>query len=88
MCCFQLPVGKLSAELNVKWVFLGTLAIFEVGSIICAAAPSSTVLIVGRAIAGVGGAGIIGGALIVGLRLFSSVETMILIVVAGGRDCC
>src|SRR5690606_1233516 len=33
------------------------LAIFEIGSLICAVAPSSIALIIGRAIAGVGAAG-------------------------------
>ena len=46
------------------------MAIFEIGSVVCAAAPSSQVLIVGRAIAGVGGAGIVAGSLIVGAILF------------------
>jgi MFS family permease len=57
--------GKLYAEFSIKWVFLIGLSIFEVGSIICAAAPSSVVLIVGRAIAGIGAAAIYSGALIV-----------------------
>ena len=65
MCSFQLPMGKLFAELSIKYVYLGTMAIFEVGSLICAVAPSSIVLIVGRAIAGVGGAGVVAGSLIV-----------------------
>ena len=60
-------MGKLFAELSMKYVYLATMAVFEVGSIICAAATSSTVLIVGRAIAGIGGAGIVAGSLIVGL---------------------
>jgi len=36
--------------------------IFELGSLICGVSPNSTALIVGRAIAGIGGAGIAGGA--------------------------
>lgn len=39
-----------------------SIAIFEVGSIICAAAPSSKALIVGRVISGIGGAGVTPGA--------------------------
>lgn len=58
-------MGKLFAELNMKYVYLATMAIFEVGSAVCATAPSSKVLIGGRAIAGVGGAGIVAGSLIV-----------------------
>lgn len=64
-CCFQLFFGKLYAEFPVKWVFLTALFIFEVGSIVCATAPSSVALIVGRAVAGIGGAGIVSGTLIV-----------------------
>lgn len=38
------------------------IAIFEIGSIICAAAPSSKALIVGRVVSGIGGAGVLPGA--------------------------
>ncbi|KAL1623283.1 hypothetical protein SLS56_008388 [Neofusicoccum ribis] len=62
---FQLPFGKLYSILSVKWTFLVTIIIFEIGSLICGAANSSAVLIAGRAIAGVGGAGIFSGALII-----------------------
>ncbi|KAK4153860.1 MFS thioclapurine efflux transporter tcpA [Chaetomidium leptoderma] len=62
---FQIAYGRLYTPLSVKIVFLVALAVFEIGSIICAAAPSSTVLIVGRAIAGLGAAGMFpGGTLI------------------------
>jgi MFS family permease len=40
---------------------LSSIFIFEVGSLICAVANNSTTLIVGRAIAGMGGAGIASG---------------------------
>ena len=39
------------------------LLIFEVGSLVCAITPKSSVFIVGRAIAGLGIAGVFGGAL-------------------------
>jgi MFS family permease len=39
--------------------------IFEIGSFICGIAPSSAVLIVGRAVAGLGCSGIFSGALII-----------------------
>ncbi|KAB8203744.1 major facilitator superfamily domain-containing protein [Aspergillus parasiticus] len=63
-CAFQLLYGKLYALFSTKWVFLVALCIFEVGSLICGVAPSSVVLIVGRAIAGVGSSGIFTGALV------------------------
>ncbi|KAJ5188373.1 Major facilitator superfamily transporter [Penicillium cf. griseofulvum] len=64
-CCSQLMFGKLYAGYNIKWTFLSALAIFEVGSIVCAAAPNSDSLIVGRAIAGLGATGISTGALLI-----------------------
>ena len=57
--------GKLYATLDIKWVFLTAVITFEVGSVICAAAPSSIALILGRAIAGLGCSGIFSGALLV-----------------------
>lgn len=49
----------------MKRSFLAAVSIFEIGSLICGVAPSSTVLIVGRAIAGIGVAGIFSGALVI-----------------------
>ena len=48
-----------------KWTFIATAVIFEIGSIVCAAAPTSPAFIVGRAIAGIGSAGTITGGNIV-----------------------
>ncbi|OAX78955.1 hypothetical protein ACJ72_06733 [Emergomyces africanus] len=64
-CAFQLMFGKFYSFYPVKWVFLTAIAIFEVGSVVCGAAPTSEALIVGRAIAGVGSAGIFSGAMII-----------------------
>ena len=62
---FQLAYGKLYSVFSVKIVFLAAIALFEVGSIICSAAPNSSALIVGRAVAGVGAAGIFPGSTLV-----------------------
>lgn len=51
--------------MSIKLVFLGAMATFEIGSIICAAAPSSTALIVGRAVAGLGAAGLFPGSTLI-----------------------
>ena len=51
--------------LNAQWPFIICLAIFEVGSVLCGAAKSSVMLIVGRAVAGIGGSGLLNGALII-----------------------
>lgn len=50
---------------NIKWSFLCALGIFELGSLICGVAPNSVTLIVGRAIAGWGSAGILTGSFVV-----------------------
>jgi EmrB/QacA subfamily drug resistance transporter len=64
-CSFQLFFGKLYSFLSLKWVFITALFIFELGSFICGIAPTSTALIVGRAIAGVGSAGLFSGAILI-----------------------
>ena len=55
---FQSAWGKAYKYFRLKTSFLVSIFIFELGSLICGAAPSSTALIVGRAIAGLGAAGI------------------------------
>jgi MFS family permease len=42
-CAFQLFFGKVYTFYNTKWVFLSAIIIFEVGSVLCGAAPSSIV---------------------------------------------
>ncbi|MCJ1414988.1 hypothetical protein MMC32_001318 [Xylographa parallela] len=64
-CAFQLFFGKLYTFFSIKWVYLTAIAIFEVGSLICGVAPNSIALIIGRAVAGVGSAGIFSGSLII-----------------------
>lgn len=62
---FQATWGKLYKYTPLKISYLASIAIFEVGSLICGVAKDSTTLIVGRAVAGMGGAGIASGAYIV-----------------------
>ncbi|KAF7297069.1 DHA14-like major facilitator [Mycena indigotica] len=61
----QLLFGKFYTFLPVKWTYVTAITIFEIGSAICGAAPNSSALIIGRAIAGLGSAGIFSGALII-----------------------
>ncbi|EAW11909.1 MDR family MFS transporter [Aspergillus clavatus NRRL 1] len=53
--------GKAFKHGPVKWVFLGSIFVFEIGSLICGVAQNSTTLIAGRAVQGVGGAGTTSG---------------------------
>lgn len=57
--------GKFYIMYPVKWVFLAGVIFFEIGSLIAGVSPSSAVLIVGRAVSGVGAAGIFSGAIII-----------------------
>ncbi|KAI1628106.1 MFS multidrug transporter [Exophiala viscosa] len=60
-CTLQPLTGKIYGQFDMKWTFLIFVAIFELGSVICGAATSSDMLIIGRAIAGLGGSGILNG---------------------------
>ncbi|KAJ7495595.1 putative efflux pump antibiotic resistance protein [Mycena latifolia] len=62
---FQLLFGRLYSFLPLKWVYIGAIGVFELGSLICAVAPSSVALIVARAIAGLGASGLSTGTLII-----------------------
>ena len=64
-CAFMLLIGKIYTFVSPKWVYLGSLVVFEVGSAVCGAAPNSTALIIGRAIAGLGNAGLFQGAVVI-----------------------
>lgn len=58
MAGFQSSWGKLYKYFPIKLWFLIAMFVFEVGSLICGVAQDPTTLIVGRAIAGLGGAGV------------------------------
>lgn len=60
-CSLQPSFGKVYTYFDVKWTYLFALLLFEVGSIICAAATSSAMFIVGRAVAGAGAAALFSG---------------------------
>lgn len=63
--------GRLEAVSNpacqlahiLQWTFLTLFAIFELGSLLCGVAKSFRMLIVGRAVAGMGASGILNGTL-------------------------
>jgi len=64
-CACQPLAGKIYNHFSLKWSYLTFLGIFEIGSLVCATSPSSTVLIIGRAIAGIGASGLFSGALVI-----------------------
>ena len=58
-------MGKVYRYYPAKPVFLVGITIFEIGSVICGAAPNSTALIIGRAVAGMGGSGLFSGVMVI-----------------------
>ncbi|KAM0523088.1 hypothetical protein ACHAPE_001580 [Trichoderma viride] len=52
-----LPIGVLFTRFNMKWFYISSLVLFEVGSAVCGVAPNMNAIIVGRVIVGAGGVG-------------------------------
>ncbi|KAF2478181.1 MFS general substrate transporter [Lindgomyces ingoldianus] len=65
LCASQPLAGKAFTLFPQTFIYLLYVALFEVGSLVCALAPSSGALIVGRAIAGLGASGIFAGGLVI-----------------------
>jgi MFS family permease len=63
-CSTLLIFGRLYTFYSSKIIYLTSIALFEIGSVLCGAAPSSKAFIVGRAIAGMGSAGLMSGNII------------------------
>jgi MFS transporter, DHA2 family, glioxin efflux transporter len=62
---FQPVWGKIFKYFDLKTMYLVAIFVFELGSLLCGVSTSSTMLIIGRSIAGVGGAGISGGGYVI-----------------------
>ncbi|OJJ04859.1 hypothetical protein ASPVEDRAFT_153183 [Aspergillus versicolor CBS 583.65] len=69
--------SKGYGQFNCKWLYIITTAIFEVGSAVCGAAPNMSSLIIGRAICGLGGAGMYLGVMTILSMLTSPTERSI-----------
>ncbi|KAJ5143534.1 uncharacterized protein N7515_002321 [Penicillium bovifimosum] len=64
-CAVCLMFGKLYTFYSIKYIYLMALGIFEIGSLVCAVTPTSVGLICGRAIAGLGAAGLFSGSILI-----------------------
>jgi len=75
----QTSAGKIYKYYNLKWSFLVSMVIFEAGSLVCGIAPNSKTLVVGRAVAGLGGAGLsVGGTSIVSFTVSPAKRPMMM----------
>ena len=79
-CALQLPFGKLFTFFSVQYMLLLSVLVFEIGSAISGAAPSSIAFIIVRAIAGTGDARIFAGA----VRDSQSLGTLLVLIGAAG----
>ncbi|KAI5919460.1 major facilitator superfamily domain-containing protein [Camillea tinctor] len=61
----QPTFGKLYSTFRPKLVFLVSILLLSIGSLVCALARASSVFIGGRAVAGLGAAGVVSGALVI-----------------------
>ncbi|KAJ5364122.1 uncharacterized protein N7496_009835 [Penicillium cataractarum] len=61
--CLQPLAGRIYTNFRTKWAFLSFFFVFELGSLLCGLATSSKMLIVARAVAGLGSAGLMNGSL-------------------------
>lgn len=68
-CAFILLLGRVYTFYSTKWTFLSCIGVFEIGSVICGAAPNSTAFILGRAISGLGASGIFSGGIIIMVQI-------------------
>jgi MFS family permease len=76
--CFNPISGRVYQLYSTKWVFVSSIVIFEVGSVLCGAAPNSTAFIVGRAIAGLASAFIFSGGTLLTLPLIPPAKRPVL----------
>ncbi|GAB1518145.1 hypothetical protein RhiTH_001204 [Rhizoctonia solani] len=81
---FMLVFGQLTSVISGKLVFLGSLFVFEVGSLLCGVSTNVYFLTAGRAVAGVGAAGITVGSLAIGAILVRLEDRPVFMAGAGG----
>ncbi|KAI9925938.1 hypothetical protein MW887_005744 [Aspergillus wentii] len=71
VCAITPLVGKIATVFPLRWVYQCFFLVFEIGSAICGFAPNSASFIAGRAIAGIGAAGVAGGGFTIVLNISS-----------------
>lgn len=82
----QPPFGRVYMYFNNKRTFQVSLALFSIGSILCASAVSSSMFTTGRAIAGSGAAGIASGAFAIGSRIIPLQRRPLYLSIVGSMD--
>ncbi|KAF4182882.1 hypothetical protein CNMCM7927_009424 [Aspergillus lentulus] len=65
LCATQPLAGKMYTLFPLKYLYVGFMAIFELGNLICALSTSSNMVIAGRTVAGFGASGLFNGAVVI-----------------------
>lgn len=71
-------------QFDPKWLYIICVLGFKIGSAVCGAAPSMNALIIGRAIAGLGGAGMYLGVIMLLSILTTEAERPVYFAMVGG----
>ncbi|KAJ6088810.1 hypothetical protein N7486_010071 [Penicillium sp. IBT 16267x] len=83
----MLIYGQLYSFYSMKTLYMASFSVFVLGSVLSAAAPTSPVFILGRALSGLGSAGILSGTNIIVAHTTSLEKRPIYSAVAGGVEC-
>jgi len=86
VCAFQFVFGKAYTLFSVKRVFLLANAISIAGSLLCGTATTSTMLVIGRAVAGLGSAGLLSGCFVILVQSIPLRRRPMFVAVMGGIE--
>ena len=86
MCSFMFMFGKAYTLFSNKRLFMMSIAIFELGNVVCTFAQSSTMFFVGRAICGFGCAGLLGGIFTIFAQSFPPHQRPLVTGIGGGIE--
>jgi MFS family permease len=86
LCSFLFLFGKAYTLFKIKPLFVSSVAVYQIGNILCTFAPTSSAFIAGRAITGLGCAGILGGMFTILTRSFPLRQRPLVGGIAGGVE--
>ncbi|KAJ5993977.1 hypothetical protein N7451_009701 [Penicillium sp. IBT 35674x] len=83
----MLIYGQLYSSYSMKTLYMASFSVFVLGSVLSAAAPTSIVFILGRALSGLGAAGILAGVNIIIAHTTTLKQRPIYSAITGGVEC-
>ncbi|KAJ5671166.1 hypothetical protein N7507_000293 [Penicillium longicatenatum] len=83
----MLIYGQLYSFYSMKTLYMASFSVFVAGSVLSAVAPTSAVFILGRALSGLGAAGILAGMNIIVARTTSLKQRPVYSAIMGGAEC-